>query len=56
MSEAICGFGGERDCGQGRLAVESRSGKRSFWGYPPSPRDLLESWGYGHTTLKIFEE
>ena len=22
----------------------------------PSPRDLLESWGYGHTTLKIFEE
>jgi len=28
----------------------------SFKGYPPSPLDLLESWGYGRTTLKIFEE
>ena len=23
---------------------------------PPSPRDLLESWVYGRTTLEIFEE
>jgi hypothetical protein len=26
-----------------------------FFGIPPPP-DLLESWGYSHTTLKIFEE
>jgi len=24
-------------------------------GTPPSPLDLLESWGYGDTTIKIFE-
>jgi hypothetical protein len=27
----------------------------SSTGYPPPP-DLLESWGYGQTTTKIFEE
>jgi hypothetical protein len=31
-------------------------GITTYLGVPPLPPDLLESVGYGHTTIKIFEE